>query len=109
MQAGLPAFCVPARLQNRGRPDIINQYHLPAGHNEEVAYMPDLNELRKILLKVQKPARYTGGEPGCVFKDKKDVQLRFAFCFPDTYEVGMSFLGMKILYEILNDRREYLV
>lgn len=69
--------------------------------------MPDLNELRKILLKVQKPARYTGGEPGCVFKDKKDVQLRFAFCFPDTYEVGMSFLGMKILYEILNDRREF--
>ncbi|MFR9216369.1 MAG: TIGR03960 family B12-binding radical SAM protein [Ruthenibacterium sp.] len=69
--------------------------------------MPDLNELRKILLKVQKPARYTGGEPGCVYKDKKDVQLRFAFCFPDTYEVGMSFLGMKILYEILNDRREF--
>ena len=96
-----------ARLQNRGRPDIINQYHLPSGHNEEVAYMPDLNELRKILLKVQKPARYTGGEPACVFKDKKDVQLRFAFCFPDTYEVGMSFLGMKILYEILNDRREF--
>lgn len=69
--------------------------------------MPDLNELRQALLKVQKPARYTGGEPGCVYKDKKDVQLRFAFCFPDTYEVGMSFLGMKILYEILNDRKEF--
>ena len=69
--------------------------------------MPDLNELRPALLKVQKPARYTGGEPGCVYKDKKDVQLRFAFCFPDTYEVGMSFLGMKILYEILNDRKEF--
>ena len=69
--------------------------------------MPDLNELRQALLKVQKPARYTGGEPGCVYKDKKDVQLRFAFCFPDTYEVGMSFLGMKILYEILNDREEF--
>jgi len=74
---------------------------------EEVAGMPDLNELRQALLKVQKPARYTGGEPGCVYKDKKDVQLRFAFCFPDTYEVGMSFLGMKILYEILNDRKEF--
>lgn len=69
--------------------------------------MPDLNELRQALLKVQKPARYTGGEPGCVYKDKKDVQLRFAFCFPDTYEVGISFLGMKILYEILNDRKEF--
>ena len=69
--------------------------------------MPDLNELRQALLKVQKPARYTGGEPGCVYNDKKDVQLRFAFCFPDTYEVGMSFLGMKILYEILNDRKEF--
>lgn len=69
--------------------------------------MPDLNELRQALLKVQKPARYTGGEPGCAYKDKKDVQLRFAFCFPDTYEVGMSFLGMKILYEILNDRKEF--
>lgn len=69
--------------------------------------MPDLNELRQALLKVQKPARYTGGEPGCVYKDKKDVQLRLAFCFPDTYEVGMSFLGMKILYEILNDRKEF--
>ena len=69
--------------------------------------MPDLNELRQALLKVQKPARYTGGEPGCVYKDKKDVQLRFAFCFPDTYEGGMSFLGMKILYEILNDRKEF--
>lgn len=69
--------------------------------------MPDLNELRQAFLKVQKPARYTGGEPGCVYKDKKDVQLRFAFCFPDTYEVGMSFLGMKILYEILNDRKEF--
>ena len=69
--------------------------------------MPELSELREILLNVQKPGRYTGGEPGCVIKDKKDVALRFAFCFPDTYEVGMSFLGMKILYEILNARSEF--
>ena len=60
--------------------------------------------LRAALAAVQKPGRYTGGEPGCVYKDKEEVELRFAFCFPDTYEVGMSFLGMKILYEILNDR-----
>lgn len=60
-------------------------------------------QLKLALEQVQKPGRYTGGEPGCVYKNKDEVQLRFAFCFPDTYEVGMSFLGMKILYEILND------
>jgi radical SAM family uncharacterized protein len=58
--------------------------------------------LKQILTRVQKPGRYTGGEPGCVYKDKAENLLRFAFCFPDTYEVGMSFLGMKILYERLN-------
>lgn len=64
-----------------------------------------MNELlREALAQVQKPARYTGGEAGCVYKEKNKVDLRFAFCFPDTYEVGMSYLGMKILYEILNNR-----
>lgn len=58
------------------------------------------NKLRAILARVQKPGRYTGGEPGCVYKE--DAALRFAFCFPDTYEVGMSYLGMKILYDLLN-------
>ena len=58
--------------------------------------------LKVALAAVQKPGRYTGGEPGCVYKDKSQLDLRFAFCFPDTYEVGMSFLGMKILYEELN-------
>ena len=62
------------------------------------------DEMRAALAAVQKPGRYTGGEPGCVYKDRTQVKLRFAFCFPDTYEVGMSFLGMKILYEILNVR-----
>lgn len=62
------------------------------------------DKLKKALAAVQKPGRYTGGEPGCVYKDKEKTDLRFAFCFPDTYEVGMSFLGMKILYEILNKR-----
>ncbi len=61
-------------------------------------------KLREILAEVQKPGRYTAGEPGCVYKQKQDVDLRFAFCFPDTYEVGMSFLGMKILYDLLNKR-----
>ena len=54
------------------------------------------------LLKVQKPARYCGGEMGSVVKDKSQVDLRFAFCFPDLYEVGMSHLGMKILYSLIN-------
>ena len=61
-------------------------------------------KFKEALSLVQKPGRYTGGEPGCVYKEKEKLDLRFAFCFPDTYEVGMSFLGMKILYEILNKR-----
>jgi radical SAM family uncharacterized protein len=59
--------------------------------------------LRRILPKVQKPARYTGGEYNQVIKDKADVQVRFAFCFPDTYEIGMSNLGMRILYGLMNE------
>ena len=59
--------------------------------------------LEKILPRVQKPAKYIGGEPGSIIKDKSKVSLRFAFCFPDTYEVGMSHLGMKILYGVLNN------
>ncbi|HCA04997.1 MAG TPA: TIGR03960 family B12-binding radical SAM protein [Ruminococcaceae bacterium] len=59
-------------------------------------------EVEKLLLKVQKPGRYVGGELNEVIKDKKDVDVRFAFCFPDTYEVGMSHLGMKILYSLFN-------
>ena len=59
-------------------------------------------KLEKILHRVQKPARYTGGELGSVMKDKHRDLIRFAFCFPDIYEVGMSHLGMKILYSMLN-------
>lgn len=58
--------------------------------------------LQSILMEVQKPGRYTGGELGSVVKDKDAVDVRFAFCFPDTYEVGMSHLGMKILYGLYN-------
>lgn len=64
-------------------------------------------KLKEALDRVQKPGRYTGGEPGCVLKDKSKVDLRFAFCFPDTYEVGMSFLGEKILYELLNEHENW--
>lgn len=59
-------------------------------------------EVEKYLLKVQKPAKYVGGELNSVIKNKEDVRIRFAFCFPDTYEVGMSHLGMKILYGLFN-------
>ena len=60
--------------------------------------------LERVLLQVQKPARYTGGELGSVVKDAASVDVRFAFCFPDLYEVGMSHLGMKILYSLMNAR-----
>ena len=60
-------------------------------------------KLDQILTKVQKPARYTGGEYNQVVKSKQDVKVRVAFCFPDTYEIGMSNLGLKILYGILNN------
>ena len=59
--------------------------------------------LERILPRVQKPARYTGGEYNAVMKDKSTVDTRFAFCFPDTYEIGMSNLGFRILYGVLND------
>ena len=60
----------------------------------------------RILKKVEKPARYTGGEWGQIVKDKNAVDVRFAFCFPDTYEIGMSNLGVRILYDVLNARAD---
>ena len=60
-------------------------------------------KLQRILPKVQKPARYVGGEYGQIVKNKQDVRLRVAFCFPDTYEIGMSNVGMRILYGVMNN------
>ena len=60
------------------------------------------SKFKEALSLVQKPGRYTGGEPGSVYKEKDRVDVRMAFCFPDTYEIGMSFLGEKILYDLLN-------
>ena len=60
------------------------------------------NEKRMILTSVQKPGRYAGGEYGQVINDRAAVSARFAFCFPDTYEIGMSNLGVRILYHCLN-------
>ncbi|RGX55724.1 MULTISPECIES: TIGR03960 family B12-binding radical SAM protein [Anaerotruncus] len=62
--------------------------------------------LERVLLQVQKPARYIGGELGSIVKDPTKVDVRFAFCFPDLYEVGMSHLGMKILYALQNERED---
>ncbi len=59
-----------------------------------------------ILYRVEKPARYVGGELNSCVKDKNEVDIRFAFCFPDVYEIGMSHLGMKILYHVLNKRAD---
>lgn len=63
-------------------------------------------QIEKFLPKVQKPGRYTGGELNSVVKDKSKVDIRYAFCFPDTYEIGMSHLGMKILYGLVNARED---
>ena len=60
-------------------------------------------KLERILLRVQKPARYTGGEYNEIIKDKATVDVRFAMCFPDTYEIGMSNLGLRILYGSMNE------
>ena len=63
--------------------------------------MTDLKH--RILPTVQKPARYTGGEWGEIKKKKRDIRVRVAFCFPDTYEIGMSNVGMRILYGVMNN------
>ena len=59
--------------------------------------------LEHILPRVQKPARYTGGEYNAVVKGRRSVDVRYALCFPDTYEIGMSNLGMRILYGVMNE------
>ncbi len=60
----------------------------------------------EVLLSVEKPARYIGGEFHSVIKDKEQIRIRFAMCFPDVYEIGMSHLGIQILYEMFNRRED---
>jgi len=72
---------------------------------EDIMELKD--KIEKHLLEVQKPSRYIGGEVGSVIKDKSKIDVRFAFCFPDTYDIGMSHLGMKILYSLTNERENY--
>ena len=80
-----------------------------------VWYILDKNERRnmrklalsdEILLKIEKPARYIGNEVNSVMKDKNEVDIRFAMCFPDVYEIGMSHLGIQILYDMFNQRED---
>ena len=63
-------------------------------------------DVSSILKAVTKPGRYSGGEYGQIIKDKNQVKARFAFCFPDTYEIGMSNLGVRILYGVLNEEKD---
>ena len=60
----------------------------------------------EILLSVQQPARYLGNEMNVIVKDPSKVDIRFAMCFPDVYEIGMSHLGMQILYAMFNRRED---
>lgn len=60
----------------------------------------------EILLSVEKPARYIGKETNIVIKDKNSVDIRFCMCFPDVYEIGMSHLGIQILYDMFNQRED---
>ena len=60
----------------------------------------------EVLMKVEKPARYIGGEVNSVMKDKEKIDIRFAMCFPDVYEIGMSHLGIQILYDMFNRRED---
>lgn len=66
-----------------------------------------LSKIEPLLMQVQKPAQYIGGEMGSIVKARSEIDVRFAFCFPDTYEIGMSHLGMKILYSLMNERENY--
>ena len=64
-------------------------------------------QIENLLLQVKSPSRYIGGELNSVVKDKSKIDVRFAFCFPDSYDVGMSHLGMKILYSLKNKRENF--
>ena len=68
--------------------------------NEKLALNDD------ILMKIEKPARYIGNEVNAVVKDRDSIDVRFCMCFPDVYEIGMSNLGMMILYNMFNQRED---
>lgn len=75
-------------------------------HKNERRFMRKLALNDEILLKIEKPARYIGNEVNSVMKDKEKVDIRFAMCFPDVYEIGMSHLGIQLLYDQFNRRED---
>ena len=75
-------------------------------HKTEREKMRKLALNDEILLNIEKPARYIGNEINSVMKDKEKVAIRFAMCFPDVYEIGMSHLGIQILYDMFNRRED---
>ena len=68
--------------------------------------MLENRNISSVLKSVSKPGRYIGGEYNSIIKNREDVKCRFAFCFPDTYEIGMSNLGVRILYDVLNKDKD---
>ena len=64
--------------------------------------LSEIKNISSVLKSVEKPGRYIGGEYNSIVKDPSKVKCRFGFCFPDTYEIGMSNLGVRILYDVLN-------
>ena len=103
--SGLFFFCLP-RLKRKARHGIIKCFYIFFSHLRPERKRNMDKKLEKILPLVQKPARYTGGELNSVIKDKNSVAIRMAFCFPDSYEIGMSHLGIKILYSLANARAD---
>jgi hypothetical protein len=69
--------------------------------------MSDSGTIERLFPLVEKPGRYTGGEWNAIRKDPAQVRLKVVLAFPDVYEIGMSYLGQKILYDILNTRPEW--
>ena len=63
-----------------------------------------MSRIDELLYRVEKPSRYIGNEMNAVYKETEDIDVRFALCFPDIYEIGMSHLGLTILYDFLNKR-----
>jgi hypothetical protein len=93
----------------------LNGFLRQAVNRTKVVIMPSMltpeqieNKLDRILLKVQKPGRYVGGELNSVVKDWDQVQTRVAFVFPDIYDIGVSNVGLKILYDQVNQREDAL-
>ena len=74
--------------------------------NEKVVYMIDMEKFDRVLKRVEKPARYIGMEKNSIIKDLNRVKVKFAFAFPDIYEVGMSHLGLHILYNLINNEED---